>query len=184
MTSSAVFAILIASSTMFFRVLIVATFFNQSFAFALLPVLCTLGGVGYLLSFVAWKKLKKSNVKINFQSPISFKPILKFMLLFTVIAFASHIAEVYFPSAIYLIAALSGVLDVDAITISLASLSSGMHIGTAVAGILIASIANTTSKMLLGRWAGGKKAGKEIFDAFLPLVVAGMIVLLVDIFVL
>lgn len=172
---SVTFAIIVAASTMFLRMIIVVAFFNYALTFAVMPALCTLGVAGYVLSYIAWKNVKRGRATIKFASPISFKPILQFMVIFIIVLFASHMAKLYFPSAMYLIAALSGVFDVDAITISLASLSQGLATGTAVNGIIIAALSNTFSKMLLARWIGGKKVGKEVAKVFVPLLVVGII---------
>ncbi len=182
---SAVFAIIIAASTMFFRMLFVVSFFDYAIAFALLPALAALGVVGYVMSYITWKKIGRTRTAIKLTSPISFKPIFQFMIIFVAVLFASHMAKLYFPSAIYPIAALSGIFDVDAITISLASLSAvpnGMPLSTAINAIIIAALSNTLSKMLLARWIGGKKVWKEIKKAFVPLLVAGIIVFIIQLF--
>lgn len=179
---SATFATIVAASTMFFRMLLVVSFFNQAVAVSLLPSLAILGAVGYMLSFGSLKRIRRDRATIKFTSPISFKPIFQFMVIFIAVLFASKMAELYFPSAIYLIAVLSGIFDVDAITISLASLANGMPTSMAVNGILLAAVSNTVSKMVLTRWIGGKRVGKEAEKVFVPLIIIGVVVLVVQMF--
>lgn len=176
----ATFAIIVAASTMFLRMIVLVSFFNYALTFAVMPTLCTLGVAGYVLSYIIWKNVKQGRATIKFASPISFKPVLQFMAIFVIVLFASHMAKLYFPSAMYLIAALSGVFDVDAITISLASLSQGLATSTAIEGLLIAALSNTFSKMVLARWIGGKKIGKEVAKVFVPLLAIGIIIFLLQ----
>lgn len=173
---SAVFATIVSSSTMFFRMVLVAMFFNQAVALSLLPFLGLLGAVGYVLSYVSWKKIKHDRATITLSSPISFKPVFHFMLIFIAVSFVSHITQLYYPSAIYIVTALSGMFDVDAITISMSSLSNGLPVAVIVNGIIAAALSNTFSKAILARWIGGKKAGEAIAKVFIPLLIIGAII--------
>ena len=61
---------------------------------------------------------------------------------------------------VLIVAALSGVADVDAVTISMARMGGkDIDLNTTVKGILVAVAVNTTSKAMLAGWAGGHKIG-------------------------
>jgi uncharacterized membrane protein (DUF4010 family) len=174
--NSALFTIVIASSTMFFRMIVVAMIFGYSVGITLMPSLMLLASVGYVLSYIPFEKTKKIKTRIKLDSPISFKPILQFVILFAVIGFATHIARIYTPSAMYFIAILSGLFDVDAINISLAAMSGAglLPVKTAVLSLIMAALANTVAKAVLVRWIGGKKIGMEVAKMFLIIVLTGI----------
>ena len=173
---SAVFTIVIASSTMFFRMIVVSLLFGFNVGVSLMPSFLLLASVGYVLSYVPFEKSRKLRARIKLESPISFKPIAQFVLLFAIIGFATHMARIYAPSAMYLIAILSGLFDVDAITISLSAMGGGglIPVKTAMLGIILAALSNTVSKAALVRWIGGKRIGNEIFKLFAIIVLTGV----------
>jgi uncharacterized membrane protein (DUF4010 family) len=74
---------------------------------------------------------------------------------------------------VLIVAALSGVADVDAVTISLARpAGKDIDLNTAVLGILLAVAVNTVSKAVLAGWTGGKKVGIMV-GAISALALAG-----------
>jgi uncharacterized membrane protein (DUF4010 family) len=179
---SAVFAMIVAASTMFFRLSVVAGVFNYDIALSLAPWLVIMGAAGIVLSIAAYRRIGKEHAHVEFSSPISFKMVLKFMIVFVGIMFFSSVTQSYLPSAIYLIAALSGIFDVDAITISLVSGSMLLPTDVSINAILIAVIVNTISKAVLGRWIGGKNTGHEIEKVFIPLTIFAAIVFVLRVF--
>jgi uncharacterized membrane protein (DUF4010 family) len=174
---SAVFAILVSSATMFPRMVFLSGVFNPDLAIAVAPYLLSLGLIGYALSYKAFRGIKGESARIEFSSPISFVPIIKFMLIFIVVMVAARITTDYFPSAIYLTAILTGLFDVDAITISLASATmTALPFQTVVNAVIVAAVSNTISKAFLSRWLSGDNGRKEIDNGFLPLVAFGIII--------
>jgi uncharacterized membrane protein (DUF4010 family) len=180
---SAVFAMMVAASTMFFRLAIVAGIFNYNIALELAPWLVVMGMTGIVLSIAAYRRIGKEHAHMEFSSPISFKMVLKFMVVFVGTMFFSNLAQSYMPSAIYLIAFLSGIFDVDAITISLVSGSMLLPTEVSITAILIAVVVNTISKSLLGRWIGGRNASKDLAIGFIPLILVGVCILLFRLFI-
>lgn len=161
-------ATVLASSTMFLRSLLVVSIFNLSAALSLLtPFLC-LGFVGFLVSYLMWMKTKTGRREIvKVTSPLSFKLAAKFTLLFALILTVTRIVRTFYGTElIYPVSFISGLLDVDAIAISLATLGIGDRIISK--GIILATAANTLFKMFLFSCIGGKKASKEIWKIFPP----------------
>lgn len=177
---SATFATVIAASTMFFRQVLLTSFFNYSLAISLFVPLVILGVLGYIMSYFLWRKSEKEKTIITIGSPLALRPALQFAIFFTLILFVSHLAQNYFGyRGLFMIAIIAGLVDVDAITISLATLSlSSLSPILALIGIILAGISNTFSKWFLVNWLGTKKMGTEVGKAFGILIVAGVIILL------
>jgi uncharacterized membrane protein (DUF4010 family) len=178
---SATFAVIIASSTMFLRMIAVSSIFNFEVGLRLLLPMLIFAFAGYLLSLKSWKKILKEKTILSIGSPLSLKPALKFGILFTIILFVSNLAKNYFgPTGLYLIALIAGLVEVDAITISYSSLalSTTSPPLVAVNGILIAALSNTFSKWLLVNWFGSKRMGLEVGKVFSVLIGLGLLFLL------
>lgn len=175
---SSAFAVVIASSLMFFRQVVISLFFNLSLAPIILPF-SIIGGLGIALSYLLWKKGRKEKAKISLASPLALKPAFGFLGYLVFILLLTGFIKEYFPSeAIYLVALLNGLVDVDAITISLATASaSGLPYTTAINGMLIAATTNTLSKWFLMKWVGAKELAKEVKKFFFALVVVCLFLL-------
>jgi uncharacterized membrane protein (DUF4010 family) len=175
MLYSATFAILFASSTMFLRMLVISAVFNYSIATLLVVPLGILGILGYILAISIFEKILKERPKLVLKSPLDLKTALRFGLLFAVILFLSGWARNYFgESAIYPVALLAGLVDVDAVTVSFSSLAlTSLSQAIAVKGIIIAALSNTFLKWLLTYWFGTKKMAGIIGKIFLALIVVG-----------
>ncbi|MDD1774850.1 MAG: MgtC/SapB family protein [Methanobacterium sp.] len=175
----AVFATVIASSMMFFRILLEVMVINSSLIPLLLVPMLSMGISGVLLAYIAWRTTseKKMDTDFKLQNPFSLKPALIFGLLFIAILFLSTIANNFFGSAgIYVTSLISGVADVDAITISMALLArDGVSPDVAVTAITLAAISNTFVKFLIALFFGTRKFGKYIGFIFAVMIALGII---------
>jgi len=178
---SSAFAVVIASSLMFFRQIIISLFFNVSLVQAIIPF-SLVGGLGISLSYLLWKKSKKEKASISLSSPLALKPAFGFLAYLVFILLLTGFVRKYFaPKAIYLVAFLNGLVDVDAITISLATASaSGLSPLVAVNGMLIAATTNTLSKWFLIKWVGAEKLAEEVKKFFLALIVVCVFLLAIQ----
>ena len=171
----ATFAMILACSTMFLRVILVASIFNLEIGLMVLLPLLTIGLLGIFLSYLYWLKIGKIKKKglVNIGSPLSIKTAVQFTLIFAIIFAVTRIATKFFSlEAIYLISFFSGLPEVDAITISLSTLLINPKI--IVKGIILASIANTIFKLSIFWFLAGKDAGKKAAKILLPLVGLGL----------
>ena len=86
------------------------------------------------------------------------------------------VADVYLSSkGIYLVSFLSGLADVDALTVSLSQLSKGsLSLEIAKRGILIAALTNVAVKGGIAYWFGGKQFGRAVLGFFAVLIVIGV----------
>ena len=97
-------------------------------------------------------------------NPLDIAAILKFGALLTAVGVLTHFATLYAGTAgAYAIAALSGIADVDAITLSMARMGSGnLGLEAAAVAVLIAVGVNTLAKAALGWFAGGCAFGLRL----------------------
>lgn len=179
---SAIFAVVIASSTMFLRTIAVSSIFNFEVGLRLFLPLAILASSGYLLSFRTWKDTLNEKIDFSIGSPLALKPALKFGVVFTIILFISNLVKNYFGSTgLYIVALIAGLADVDAITISYSSLAAfNLKLSPLVAvnGIIIATLSNTFSKWVLVNWLGSRKMGLEVGKVFSVIIAIGLLTLL------
>ncbi len=108
-----------------------------------------------------WKK----NPKIELESPFELKPALQFGIVFLLILFAREIGRRYFgDSGVYAAAALSGIIDVDAIVLStLESLKLGVaKFEVSRNAIALALFTNTIIKIIYVAILGSRELLKKI----------------------
>lgn len=153
----------IASTMMYMRVLTETAVFNFDLA-KLLAIPYISGSiigllfVGYMYKNEKVYKVEHSAVTNN---PLELSQALKLGLLFGIIFGSISIFESEFGnSGVYLISFLSGLTDVDAITLSLSQLST-VKISelTAMYGIMIATVVNSIVKLGIVFVLGGRKLG-------------------------
>ncbi|WP_187648394.1 MgtC/SapB family protein [Nitrosophilus labii] len=161
----------VASSTMFFRVIIeVAIVDKNLLKFVFYPFLAaTLSGYIYLYLLYKKSSFKLSSAEVEFKNPLELKEAIKVGLAFGIIFGSISIVEKYFGNAgVYVISILSGLTDVDAITLSIANMSAKgeFSLKSASIAIVLASVSNSLSKMLIVIYLGGKVIGKYIAGFF------------------
>ncbi len=82
------------------------------------------------------------------------------------------------PSGVLLVAAISGIFDADAITISMArQAGSGLAIEVAAQAILVGVTVNTLAKAVMAASAGGKAIGVPVAITSLAALAAGCVTL-------
>lgn len=182
-----VFALLIASSAMFFRVLFVLAVLSTDLFRLLLAPFGTMGILGSLLAFSYWRKKephKEAEHQLQshaekLESPFTLKPALKFAVVFAAILFVTKIALHYFGSrGLYVTSFLSGILDVDAITVSLAKLNQPeVSLKIISLGIFLAAVTNTVSKGVIVFLFGNKQVARPLMLIYLAMIAIGGIVL-------
>ena len=142
--------ILLAWMVMYFRLMIAVTVVFTPLLKLLAPACITLSLACAAFAYYHWKRdlSHVSDDSVEVKNPFSLVVATKFALLFALILFLVRLSEYYLPpSSIYGVAALAGLVDVDAITLSLstAAKDSTLMNQTAVA-ILLASLTNTVVK--------------------------------------
>lgn len=164
-----VFGVIVAWTIMFIRVLFVTSILSKEVFFSLvftigMMTLASAGCAFYLYRHRSTQG-KKTETTIVFESPFALLPALKFGALFGfVLFFAKLLQALLGSSGVYIASTLAGLADVDAITISMATLASNGEISTSVAvtGITLAVASNTLAKAGIAYFFGGKEFAKKV----------------------
>lgn len=175
-----VIAVVLASATAFIRVMAEVAVVNNNLLKLVIIPLGIMGLVGYLCAFLLYLKGKGNEVKtkeIKFKQPFSISSALKFGLFFVLIVFVAKVAQIIAgTTGIYFASLLSGLADVDAITLTMSSLSKAGQIAdkVAVTAIILAVSMNTLVKSGIAWTLGERKFAWHIFLVFLLVLVLGL----------
>ncbi len=165
--------ILIACTTMFPRMLLLACIINiELLDYLWLPTL--LMGVCLLIPAIIYlQKLGQEQQATTspLSNPLELEPAIVFGLFLAVIMLLSNILKSYFGDAgILILAAISGIMDVDAIDLSLSHMSlKNLNLQVAANGITLAAVVNNLVKASLASIASGHSIGLR---TSLPLIIS------------
>lgn len=173
--------ILVAWAVMFARVLVVVAVVNRALLgpifmpFAAMALVA--GGAAALLYFRNRPKGPGVSARQDIQvsNPFSMVSAAKFAAFFAVVLVAVKIAEENFSQGgVYVVAALAGLTDVDAITLSMAEVARNGNAHVAVVSIVIAALVNTAVKWGIALVLGGRALGKPLLWAIAAMLLAGL----------
>jgi len=159
-------AILVASSTMYLRILILVALFNRALLRELTLPFALLGGASLLGGWL-WSRMPAagtaSEKELQTKNPLALSTAFLFALLFTVLLIATHYAIQFFGSGgMYGLAGLSGLVDVTPFILGLTQSAGGqISQGLAAAGILVAASSNNFVKGIYAYGFAGRKAGVQ-----------------------
>jgi uncharacterized membrane protein (DUF4010 family) len=178
---SAVFATTISSCTMFPRVLLIILIVNRELFLPLLIPLISMTITGVTLAYLLFRKREMIEKEVELKDPFRLVPALTFGAFFALILLISKLASTYFgDEGIYAASLIAGLADVDAITLSMATLA-GSSIATevAVASITLATIMNTIVKLSIAYILGTKDFGMRITTTFAPMIIVGILAVII-----
>lgn len=115
--------------------------------------------------------------EVVLKNPFSLTSATKFGLLFAAVLVVVAAVERYFPGrGYYLVAALAGLTDVDAITLSMAGVAraGGAPVATAVGALVVAALANTLVKCGMVVAIAGPRLRRSILTVTGALLVVGV----------
>lgn len=174
---SCAFAVVLASSIMFARVLAVVAVTNPALVRTLAVPMGAMGGAGLLGALVLYRRsqhgAKASAVQVT--NPFELSSAIKFALLFAIVLLGSKaLNQELGTGGSYLAGLLAGTTDVDAITLSMAQLARDRLDPTvAVTTIYLAALANTLVKGGMTIVLGGWRLGRLVAIAFGAMLAAG-----------
>jgi len=174
-----------ASSIMFLRMAVLAALVDLRFAEHLLvpSAVAFLFGMAYSYWLSVKKTSKRANVNVT--NPFELSTAIKFGVFYAFVLFLSRNAVEYFGNyGLYAVAAISGLSDVDAITLSTTKLF-GSNLVELIPGIftvLLAAFVNTLFKWFLTFSMGTAELFKLTTPGFLALAVGEVFGFLVFIF--
>lgn len=159
--------ILLAGATMLGRIVVLAGLLKPSLVGPLLwPALAAgavlLGSAGVLLWRGSTTATQQSDLKIR--NPFDLGTVLKLAgLIAVILLFAKGMAERAGTAGLYLLAAVSGVADVDALTLSMTRFAGNeVTLSAAANAILVAAGVNTLSKAAMAGAVGGSRLGRLV----------------------
>jgi len=170
--------VLVASVIMFPRVLIEVGIINPALLPHLLAPLSLITLVAGSYSVWLWRSSKDNREAgtLRLQNPLQLKSALQFGLLLAAIillaeAFRAWLGE----TGIYLLAAISGLADVDAITLSLANMArTDLPVEVAARAILLATLVNTLVKGILVFAIAGGSMARHFAPGLILILVTGI----------
>jgi uncharacterized membrane protein (DUF4010 family) len=173
--------ILIAWAVMFARVIVLVAVVNRPLlGNVLIPFLAmgiVTGGFAAMLYFRNGAAERKTPAKGDLQvaNPFSLTEAAKFAAFFAVVLVAVKIVQENFPPDwVYAVAAIAGLTDVDAITLSMAEAAKSGPAQTAVTAIVIASLVNTFVKAGIAYFFAGMNLARPLLLATSVMLVAGL----------
>jgi uncharacterized membrane protein (DUF4010 family) len=173
-----VLAITVAWTVMFVRVLIEVSVVNPALLGQVWPPIALAGLVGLLYCvylFFAQRTAEKGDVK--FSNPFDLMSAIKFGLLYALVLLISRAAQMYLgDTGLYLSSIISGLADVDAITLSMAELSRTGVLGMdqASLAIVLATMSNTLVKGIIAMIAGSSTLRKSLIPVVVMILVVGL----------
>jgi uncharacterized membrane protein (DUF4010 family) len=160
----------LAAGTMAVRILAEVSIVNPALLPSLAPPIAVLAMVPLIAAgVIALRKEPEpqtpstpSTSDVELKSPIELGSALGYGAVLAVLFVSIRAVEAWFgKSGIYILSALSGITDVDAVSLSLAqSAKVDLPLSVATAGILIAAMVNTLVKAILATVIGGWKLAR------------------------
>ena len=172
-------AITIAWTMMFARVLVEAAVLNSELLRELWIPIAGAGLIGLLYSGVLLLlgKQESTGDDLELKAPFELGPALKFAIAYALILVISRGAQMILgDTGVFVSAALSGIADVDAITLSLARMAGEGTVGvtTASQAIVLAAMVNTTVKGGIVLAMGAASLRKSILPALGLILATGL----------
>ena len=171
--------IVIASTIMFFRILLLAFVIEPGLAHALILPMALPVVIGTGVALFLWKqKGAEQEALLQVKNPMELGSAIKLGLFFAAVLFISRAAFHYFGSTgVYAAGALSGLADVDAFTISAARMAQQGVVaqGTAGSAILLAGAMNTLVKGGMAAFLGGRALRRVTLPIFAALALAAIV---------
>ncbi len=175
-------AVVLASTVMFPRVLFLILVIHPPLAFKIIIPFILMLLTGLIFIFVSQKNKSPEAVAIHpeykITNPLKLSTAIKFGLLFAfVLIVVEYSQKLLGSSGVYLASFLTGLTDVDAITLSVARLAKNAQLSSDVAGIsvMIAALMNTVSKGAISYFSGSPELRKPVIRAFMLMVLVGAV---------
>ncbi len=175
-------AIILSWTVMYARMLVLVWIINQQlFKMAWLPLLIS-GVVGLAYArFLAFQQRNDEAGNLKLKNPLDLTSAIRFGLLFTVVLLISRVAQFYFGDVgVLLSALLTGLADVNAITLTVADLSrtGSLNMDIAAQALLLAIVSNMITKGGIVMFSGSKDLRKVILPGLILMLVTAILMVL------
>jgi len=179
LTSVLSMGILLACGTMFPRMVLIASVVNPDLARLLSVPAAVMALLTFVPTMIYWRSRSHKNTDAvsPLKNPLELKTALGFgLLLVLVMLFGKILQNLFGDSGVLVLAAASGVADVDAITLSLARMSQDtLMVNVAVTGIVIAAAMNSVVKGGMATFIGGGNVGLRVGLPLLGSAIGGLV---------
>jgi uncharacterized membrane protein (DUF4010 family) len=172
---------LLAWGIMFGRVIAEVLVVNAALVTQVLVPFVTMSVVAAIFAWIflrrssAHSKTASKAPAVELKNPFSLTAAAKFAAFFAVVLLVVKLVQMYFPGrGLYMVAALAGLTDVDAITLSMADYAKTGDTQVAVNAIVIAALTNTLVKCGMAAWLGGAALRRPILIATGAMVATGL----------
>ncbi len=172
--------ILLACGTMYLRMLLVAGLINAQLLQRLWAAAAVMAAVIYGTALCYWRSSAaraEDTAAAPLENPLELRAALSFGALLAVILLLGEALKAWLGEArVLMLAAASGVAEVDAITLSLARMSRGdLAPGVAATGLVTAAAANSLLKGALAAGIGGRQLGLRVGVPLLAASAGGLL---------
>jgi len=178
--------ILLASCIMFPRVILEVMIVNAALVSSLLFPIGVMFMAGLLMVALLWRQSRGETAGASdvtsLSNPLRLRTAVGFGLIFTVVLIIVRAANDFFGSTgVFVASALTGLTDVDSITLSISELAASGQLSaqTAVLAIMIAVLVNTLSKGVLAWTLGSKPMRRLVARSFGIMLLAGVVAFIV-----
>ena len=171
--------VLIANATLFPRILVLVGLVNPALLPHTTPPMLLMLVLILLPAMLLWLRRRDddNDTSPSVDNPLELGTALRFGALLTVIMLAGQLATDFFgDTGVLVLAAISGIADLNAITLSIARMDDGsLTSSLAVIGILIAVLTNSLFKSGFSAVAGGAGLGLRVGLPMLGAAAAGLV---------
>jgi uncharacterized membrane protein (DUF4010 family) len=178
----AALAVVLASSIVFLRILVVVAVVNMGLAGRLAIPLGAMAVAGLGACAVLYRRATNETTgePLHLKNPVSLSSALEFALLFAAVLAGSKAAAHYLGTAgVYGAALLAGTTDMDAIALSMADLGGkGVDLPVAATAVVLAGMSNTLVKGVMAIVLGSWGYARIVLVSFLGILAAGGLSLL------
>jgi uncharacterized membrane protein (DUF4010 family) len=177
--SALAMSVLAAWGVMFLRVVVEVAMVNPALLWDIAPPMVAMAvAAGVCAGVFGWHQPEQQDgMGSSLRNPFSLWEAVKFAALFTAVRLAVELGHHYVGDEIlYVVAALAGTTDVDAITLSVAELArEQIPAATAVAAIGIAAASNTLVKLSMVWATGTAELARRMGIATIVIAVVGLL---------
>jgi uncharacterized membrane protein (DUF4010 family) len=173
--------VLLACSIMFARVLALVSAVNPALVKELAWPLGTMTVVGLSIAGLLWRRSGEGldQTRLQLKNPVEIGKALQFGIVFALISLLAHgLLERYGEAGLYYLAAISGIADVDATTLSLSSMAkTGVDPAVTTKAIVITTIVNSLSKGCIAWFLAGSVMGRRVLLGLVVICLSGVLAL-------
>jgi uncharacterized membrane protein (DUF4010 family) len=171
-------AIMVSWTVMFSRVVVEVAALNPTLLGVLWMPMAASAAAGLAYGvYLYFSQRTDEPGEVQVSNPFELGPAIKFGLIYAVILLASNAAQLYLGNTgLYLSSILSGLADVDAITLSVAELSraGGLELSAGARAIVLAAMSNTVVKGGIVLSSGSGSLRRALLPGFVLMLVAGV----------